>query len=165
MSAYSYSFIFILLLGTAGLSGCSTSNSEELDDPMEEAPAESDALANIVSVQVSSSFVFSVGIESPDTGCDQYANWWEVLSPEGELLYRRILAHSHINEQPFVRSGGPVDISESTEVYIRAHMHPSGYGGVAYKGSVDSGFSAFELNADFADGLATQDPLPSGCAG
>ena len=68
---------------------------------MEEAPTESDVLANIVSVDVSASFVFSVGIASPDTGCDQYANWWEVVTPGGTLLYRRILAHSHITEQPF----------------------------------------------------------------
>ena len=156
-----------LLLGCIMSSGCSTtSNAEEATETMEEnMPTESDELANIVSVSVSSSFVFSVGISSVETGCDLYANWWEVITPEGILLYRRILAHPHVNEQPFVRSGGPVDIDETTEVYIRAHMHPNGYGGVAYKGSVSTGFSAFELDTDFAAELAKEQPLPTGCAG
>lgn len=133
---------------------------------MDEAPTEIMVLADIVSVEVSSSFVFSVGIQSPDTGCDQYANWWEVVTPDGTLLYRRILAHSHITEQPFVRSGGPVEeIDENTEVYIRAHMHPTGYGGAAYKGTVSSGFTPFALDEDFAEELASSDPLPTGCAG
>ena len=65
-----------------------------------------------------------------------------------------------------MRSGGPVEgIDENTEVYIRAHMHPTGYGGTAYKGSLSAGFSAFELDAEFAEDLATADPLPTSCAG
>lgn len=154
-----------LILALLIMAACSTSNTEELEDPMEEAPTDLEAVADIVSVEVSASLVFSVGIESPDTGCDQYANWWEVITTDGTLLYRRILAHSHITEQPFVRSGGPVELSEETEVYVRAHMHPSGYGGVAYRGSVSAGFEAFELDADFATELAEADPLPTSCAG
>ena len=68
-----------------------------------------------VSVDVTgeeNAYTFSIGILSPDTGCDQYADWWEIVSLDGDLIYRRILAHSHVNEQPFVRSGGPVAIHE-----------------------------------------------------
>ena len=133
---------------------------------MEEvAPNEPGEVADIVSVAVSATLVFSVGIRSTETGCDLYANWWEIITPDGTLLYRRVLAHPHINEQPFVRSGGPVNLDENTEVYIRAHMHPTGYGGVAYRGSVSGGFTAFELEADFAAELAAEQPLPTGCAG
>ena len=51
-----------------------------------------------------------------------------MLSLEGALLYRRILAHSHVDEQPFVRSGGPVPVGASDIVIVRGHMNPGGYG-------------------------------------
>lgn len=109
-------------------------------------------------------YTFSVTLKSPDTGCDQYANWWEVISPDGDLIYRRILAHSHVNEQPFTRSGGPVGISDGQEVIIRAHMNNTGYGGRAMKGSVAIGFKPIVLDADFAIDLEKAEPLPSDCA-
>ena len=108
--------------------------------------------------------IFSVTISSPDTGCDRYADWWEVITPEGELLYRRVLLHSHVNEQPFTRSGGPVDIAGDLPVIVRAHMHPDGYSPQAFSGTVNDGFSETDLEADFALQLATQPPLPTSCA-
>ena len=122
--------------------------------------------ANVVSVSAAGQanlYQVSVGITSPDTGCEQYADWWEVLSEDGELIYRRILLHSHINEQPFTRSGGPVDIEEDTVVFIRAHMNQSGFGGNIMKGSVESGFIIVELAPDFSPGVETEPPLPTGC--
>ena len=124
-------------------------------------------VADVVSVQAKGSagaYQFSVEVSSPDTGCEQYADWWEVLDEQGQLLYRRILAHSHTSEQPFVRSGGPVAIDPETPVWVRAHMHPGGYGGVAFRGSVEDGFSEAQPEPDFAAGVADQSPLPDGCA-
>jgi hypothetical protein len=112
----------------------------------------------------SGAYQFSVEISSPDLGCQQYADWWEVLDEQGQLIYRRILAHSHVNEQPFTRSGGPVSIEENTIVWVRAHMNPGGYGGTAFKGSVQTGFEAAELPPDFAMELEETEPLPDGCA-
>lgn len=109
-------------------------------------------------------YSFSVTIVSPDTGCDQYANWWEVITPEGELLYRRILAHSHVSEQPFTRSGGPVPVQADQSVIVRAHMHPSGYGKQVLQGSVASGFEELVSESAIAPELASQPPLPDGCA-
>jgi len=110
------------------------------------------------------SYNFSVSIASPDEGCSQYADWWEIISPDSVLIYRRVLAHSHVDEQPFTRSGGPVNIDEAKQVLIRAHMNNLGYGSRIFSGSVSEGFSSDSLRADFASGLSSQNPLPSSCA-
>ncbi len=124
-------------------------------------------LADVISVQVSGSegaYQFSVQVNSPDTGCEQYADWWEVLTEEGQLVYRRVLLHSHFGEQPFTRSGGPAAIQADTRVWVRAHMNTSGYGGAALRGSVQTGFEPAELSPEFAADLADQPPLPEDCA-
>ena len=126
----------------------------------------SDEISSVTAVEVSSSgdgYRFSVTIESEETGCEQYADWWEVVTPEGELLYRRILAHSHVDEQPFTRSGGPVMVGEG-DVVVRSHTNTEGYSTKAMKGSVSEGFSPTVLAEDFAINLAEADPQPSGCA-
>ncbi len=123
--------------------------------------------ATVVSVTASgveNNYTFSVGISSPDIGCSQYANWWEVVTKDGTLLYRRILGHSHVNEQPFIRSGGPINITSDQFVIIRAHMNTSGYGIKAFIGSVNNGFTETVLDNEFAQTLATVAPLPKGCA-
>ncbi|PKV51325.1 hypothetical protein ATE84_3400 [Aquimarina sp. MAR_2010_214] len=123
--------------------------------------------AEIISVEVTGEegkYSFSVGIKSPDTGCNQYANWWEVISEDGELLYRRILGHSHVSEQPFVRSGGPVPIKKDQIVYVRAHMNTSKYGNKVFKGNVSEGFVENVLDSEFANDLEIKQPLPDGCA-
>jgi len=123
--------------------------------------------AEVVSVGVKGqpgAYNFSVEISSPDQGCDQYADWWEVITPQGELIYRRVLLHSHVDEQPFTRSGGPVPIEEHAVVLVRAHMHPGGYGNQAVQGSPGEGFEQIELSPEFAADLAEAPPLPEDCA-
>lgn len=125
-----------------------------------------DEKAIVVSVTVSgneNAYTFSVGVQSPDQGCDQFANWWEVITEDGNLLYRRLLNHSHVNEQPFIRSGGSVNISSDQVVIVRAHMNSSGYGVVTYKGSVANGFERFTTADDFALTLENEQPLSSRC--
>jgi hypothetical protein len=125
------------------------------------------AVADIISVSVvgePNNYTFSVGISSPDTGCDQYADWWEVLSEDGNLVYRRILAHSHVNEQPFIRSGQPVQVEANAIIYVRAHMHPGGYGGAVFKGSVEAGFEEVMVPPEFDPNIESADPQPDGCA-
>ena len=106
---------------------------------------------------------FSVTIKSEETGCDQYANWWEVLSEQGDLLYRRILIHSHPDMQPFTRSGGYVKIKKEDIVYVRAHMNTLGYGGTVLKGSVKDGFEKVKKVPSFDERIEKLSPLPSGC--
>jgi hypothetical protein len=124
--------------------------------------------ADVTAVRVSGApgaYTFSVTLSSPDTGCDQYADWWEVITPDGELVYRRILAHSHVNEQPFTRSAGPVELQETTQAIVRAHVNNAGYGGVAFSGSPASGFVADpSVTSALAPELADAAPQPDNCA-
>ena len=125
------------------------------------------AVADVISVEVSGNpneYQFSVEIASADKGCDQYADWWEILTEEGQLVYRRILAHSHVSEQPFLRSGGPVSIGVDTVVIVRAHMHPGGYNGNVMIGTVQSGFEEVALMPDFAVDVESEPPQPAECA-
>ncbi|GAA4278722.1 hypothetical protein GCM10022259_34470 [Aquimarina mytili] len=119
---------------------------------------------SVVATGEENKYTFSVGVQSPDTGCNQYANWWEVISEEGDLIYRRILAHSHVDEQPFVRSGGPVAITKDQKVFVRVHMNTTGYSDNIFAGSVQNGFQESILDKTFASQLETMQPLPNGCA-
>ena len=142
---------------SAASSTGSTSNADSTTDA-------GSPLADVLGVSARGTSL-SVELQSPDLGCSQYADWWEVVTPEGELVYRRVLAHSHVDEQPFTRSGGPVDVGADDTVIVRAHMNPGGYGGQAMRGSVGAGFSVdATITASFAQNLETSEPLPSGCA-
>jgi len=169
--------ISILILSIVLLTGC-IMGEQDLNDTLEDElelnserietqiPVQKPVYADVISVNVTGEagqFSFSVEIMSPDIDCDQYADWWEVIDENGSLVYRRILLHSHAQEQPFIRSGGPVTIKLDQEILVRAHMNNSGYGGRAYKGSVKSGFSFVDLSPDFAVDLAQQPPLPNDC--
>ena len=125
------------------------------------------AEASVIAVEASgnaNNYMFSVTVRSDETGCDRYADWWEVITPEGELLYRRILAHSHVDEQPFTRSGGPVMVGVDDEVLVRSHVNPDGYSTQAMQGSVGEGFSPKILPEEFALDLAEAEPQPGNCA-
>jgi hypothetical protein len=122
--------------------------------------------ADVTAVNVNGNegaYTFAVTLESDETGCDQYADWWEVLSEKGELLYRRILVHSHPNTQPFTRSGGQVAVKADDVIYVRAHMNKLGYSGVVMKGSVAKGFKVVTDSPTFSKKIETQKPLPQGC--
>ena len=73
---------------------------------------------------------FDVTVQHADEGWEHYANRWEVLSPAGEILATRVLAHPHVNEQPFTRTLTEVSIPDGlSEVVVRAHDLVHGYGG------------------------------------
>ncbi len=157
-----------ILLSTLWLFCCASENSVSLpvaeDETTEIGNANTAQTTNVAVTGEENAYTFSVTILSPDTGCEQYADWWEVVDTEENLLYRRILGHSHVNEQPFTRSGGTISITEEQEVYIRAHMSNLGYGNTVLKGSVLTGFTTSELDVTFAATLAKQEPLPTSCA-
>ena len=135
--------------------------------------------ADVVAVSVPSgserAYVFSVSIESADIDCTQFANWWEVLTEDGALVYRRILEHSHTDangssdaDQPgntFTRTGGPVPVGVDDVVLVRAHLSTGGYNGQVMRGSAAAGFAqAPDIGGDFAESVEGEAPQPTGCA-
>lgn len=122
--------------------------------------------ADVVEVTVGGnegSYTFSVSVKSSDTGCEQYADWWEVLRDDGTLVYRRVLGHPHVAEEPFTRNGVSIDIQKDTIIYIRAHMNNKGYVGDVFKGSVESGFSVVSTVPTFDAAIELEDPQPPEC--
>lgn len=82
-------------------------------------------------------WTFSVTVQHPDTGWDDYADGWDVVTPDGTVLktspddqFTRPLLHPHEEEQPFTRSQGGIVIPEgATRVRVRAHDIVDGFGG------------------------------------
>ncbi|MCB1773812.1 MAG: hypothetical protein KDI88_09365 [Gammaproteobacteria bacterium] len=75
-------------------------------------------------------FTISVTLRHADSGWDHYANRWEVVGPDGRVLATRTLYHPHVDEQPFTRSLGDIDIPMPiTWVKIRGHDLVHGHGG------------------------------------
>lgn len=83
------------------------------------------------------SWTFRVTVSHPDTGWDDYADGWDVVTPDGTVLkpnpgdaFTRVLLHPHENEQPFTRSQRGIVIPEEvTTVTVRAHDLVDGFGG------------------------------------
>ncbi|MBX2837855.1 MAG: hypothetical protein KTR35_13430 [Gammaproteobacteria bacterium] len=64
--------------------------------------------ADVVDVKITSmgdgKFRIDATLKHADTGWDHYANRWDVVAPDGTVLGSRVLAHPHVEEQPFTRS-------------------------------------------------------------
>lgn len=71
---------------------------------------------------------FDVTVQSDDRGWDKYADRWEVLTEQGDVLGGRILAHPHENEQPFTRSQAGIAVPVPA-VVVRAHDSVLGFCG------------------------------------
>ena len=72
---------------------------------------------------------FSVTLRHGDTGWDDYADGWRVVTADGTELGMRVLYHPHVDEQPFTRSLSGVSIPDGIdEVYIEARTLPDGWG-------------------------------------
>jgi hypothetical protein len=83
-------------------------------------------------------FDVSVTLYHDDDGEEEYANWWQVETLDGERLGRRDLTHPH-GTREFTRSAG-VGIPEGVScVVVRGHDETHAYGGQAMLVGVDSG--------------------------
>jgi len=89
--------------------------------------------ADVVDADVKRSgdrFVVTATVRSADTGWDRYADAWEVRTTDGEVLGIRVLAHPHVDEQPFTRLLTDVEIPEAvTTVEIAARDSVVGFCG------------------------------------
>ncbi|SDR33299.1 hypothetical protein [Pseudovibrio sp. Tun.PSC04-5.I4] len=90
--------------------------------------------ADVVGVDVrkesAGTYRFDVAVKHADEGWDHYADAWEVLGADGTIIAVRVLAHPHVNEQPFTRTLSGVKIPEGIDtVTIRAKDSVHGYGG------------------------------------
>ena len=82
-------------------------------------------------------WTFHVTVQHPDTGWEDYADGWDVLTldgtvlkPDSNSLFTRPLLHPHVGEQPFTRSQSGILIPpDVTQVRVRAHDSVDGYGG------------------------------------
>jgi hypothetical protein len=103
------------------------------------------------------SWTFYVTVLHPDTGWEDYADGWDVVTEQGEILkkssadtFTRLLLHPHENEQPFTRNQTGIVVPEDvTRLTVRAHDIVNGYGGaeVTVDLSVASG-PDFEVERD-----------------
>jgi hypothetical protein len=83
---------------------------------------------------------FAVTLRHADDGWEHYADAWEVLSEERELLAKRVLRHPHVKEQPFTRSLPGVALPVgTTRVIIRGHDKLHGYGGAELRVEIPTG--------------------------
>jgi hypothetical protein len=91
---------------------------------------EADVVAVKPTRESNDSWRFDVTVKSNDRGWDYYADAFEVRTPDGRLLGRRILVHPHETEQPFTRELSGVKIPpEIKTVVVRARHKPRGYDG------------------------------------
>ena len=81
-----------------------------------------------VKVECSATCTFSVTLEHADEGWNHYADQWDVVTLDDQLLKSRVLYHPHENEQPFTRSLSGVPVPEDIkQVKIRARDSKHGY--------------------------------------
>lgn len=108
-----YALLFLLLPGTA--------------------LADDAVIENVEARASGGTWSFSVTLSHGDTGWDDYADGWRVVSADGTELGLRTLFHPHVEEQPFTRSLSGVEIpAEMDEVYIEARTNTDGWGAVRY---------------------------------
>ena len=104
----------------------------------EERAANADVIQVRAVLEEDGTWTFHVTVSHPDTGWDDYADGWDVVTEVGEVLkasssdaFTRLLLHPHENEQPFTRSQSKIVVPDGvTTLIVRAHDLVDGYGGI-----------------------------------
>ena len=138
-----YLVVPALLVLTMLLLGCNggTTGATPTATPAPTQPAEGAGNADVLHVRAvqgaGGTWTFHVTVQHPDTGWEDYADGWDVVTPDGTVLkpnlddpFTRLLLHPHVDEQPFTRSQGSIVVPpDVTQVRVRAHDLVDGYGG------------------------------------
>jgi hypothetical protein len=83
---------------------------------------EADVIAATATQDIRGTWTVSATILHADTGWEHYADRFDVLDDEGNLLGSRTLFHPHVDEQPFTRSLNALAIpDEVTTITVRAY--------------------------------------------
>jgi hypothetical protein len=85
-------------------------------------------IQNVYLYQQSSSWRADVTLKHADTGWEHYADAWRIVDATGKLIATRVLYHPHVNEQPFTRSLGNIEIPAGTDIiFVEAHDKQHGW--------------------------------------
>lgn len=96
--------------------------------------AEAPRIEGATAHQNGSSWTISVTLSHADTGWEHYADGWRVLDENGRELGLRVLAHPHVNEQPFTRSLSGIAIPEGTRhVSLQARCIVDGWSDESFR--------------------------------
>ncbi len=96
--------------------------------------AEQPKITHAVAHSTGMGWDFEVTIEHGDTGWDHYADGWEIVDGNGQVLGTRVLHHPHVQEQPFTRGLNNVMLPDGTrEVFIRVKCSQEGWKDSGYK--------------------------------
>ena len=75
-------------------------------------------------------YTFNVNVRHDDEGWDHYADRWEILNLQDEIIAVRVLRHPHLKQESFTRSLPFVPVHQDTkEVKVRAHCSVDGFTG------------------------------------
>lgn len=91
---------------------------------------EADVIEVLVEKSSAETYAINVTVQHADEGWNHYADKWEVIDDQGTVLATRVLAHPHVNEQPFTRGLSGVKLpGKMVTLTVRAHDSVHGYGG------------------------------------
>ncbi|MGF1512895.1 MAG: NACHT domain-containing protein [Elainellaceae cyanobacterium] len=132
--------------------------------------------------ETAGNYDLSVKIQSPDEDCDRHADWWEVLTEDGDLIDRYIIETPHEFERPFTTEKA-IALDPDQTIIVRAHFsddidqaRSSNFAGdysvdidkyptQAMKGIVGkpNSFKSIRLPARFAIAVEDEGPQPQDC--
>ena len=80
-----------------------------------------------------SGWTVAVTLRHGDTGWEDYADGWRLVSRDGDVLATRALAHPHVDEQPFTRSLSGLDLPQGEAVFVESSTSVTSWSGARFR--------------------------------